>query len=459
MEILNRITGGRLLVAVMVASALVAALFSAAVWTAGQSAQTQQLKTVETQILSMLRDQGLGRITQMIDNAEAAGSLNGTNTVIAVWRGIGARRALLRVSDPGLTEHLERAGFGLSQAQLSGIDYLVSRPDIAALSASWTAPVADTDIVLALRVPTPELVAARRTIISIWGGFLLALAVGVLLHLNHRKQYQTSLQRMTQELDRFSSGDTQVRMADIDTPPELVVLSAQLNSVLDRIEGLVSGLRYLAAHAAHELKTPLQHILSDLEPLAQSADALDRSDRADHMRQTVDKANARLNALMQLFRLEADADIALQPGLDLGALCDLAWDDYLDLYDAKGCNAVITLEPDVRVTADRQLMTLLLDNLLGNAAKYAPDGAQIRLDLSRTQSGFVLSVSNTGGAFPADIRDYAFDRFARARDTADRPGTGLGLSLVHVIAERHGFRARIKDDDSCACVEISGAVE
>ncbi|MGC9420949.1 MAG: sensor histidine kinase, partial [Rhodovulum sp.] len=204
------------------------------------------------------------------------------------------------------------------------------------------------------------------------------------------------------------------------------------------------------------LKTPLQVIRGTLDRLPDADDAAERAEIAAQIDRVIDQANARVTSLMQLFRLEALAEIPMADRLDLGVIADGAVEDLADLLETRGRTVRIDLAPGVRVSGNRALLDLMVSNLLTNAQKYAPDGAAISVALERRGAAFRLSVANTGSSFPADIRARAFERFARARADADRPGSGIGLSLVRAIVERHGFSVEIPEIEGQAVVVIEG---
>jgi signal transduction histidine kinase len=98
--------------------------------------------------------------------------------------------------------------------------------------------------------------------------------------------------------------------------------------------------------------------------------------------------------------------------------------------------------PDVLVLVDPEKIQLALNNLLGNAFKYSPQGGQVSLAVeirTRDQKSYaVLEVQDQGIGMKPEQLERAFERFFRADTTGNIPGTGLGLSLVKEIADLHG---------------------
>ena len=80
----------------------------------------------------------------------------------------------------------------------------------------------------------------------------------------------------------------------------------------------------------------------------------------------------------------------------------------------------------------------MLRGLLDNAVKYSPPGSQISVALTTGSEGVSLSVKDTGPGFPENELDHLTDRFTRGANAQSIVGSGLGLTIVHNIAEMHG---------------------
>lgn len=90
------------------------------------------------------------------------------------------------------------------------------------------------------------------------------------------------------------------------------------------------------------------------------------------------------------------------------------------------------------VTGDPAALERALTNLLDNAVKWSPEGGQVTVELAR---GTVL-VSDQGSGISEDDLPHVFDRFYRSAESRGMPGSGLGLSIVKAVAERHGGGVR-----------------
>ena len=210
---------------------------------------------------------------------------------------------------------------------------------------------------------------------------------------------------------------------------ELAALAQTLNRMLDSLERARATERRFLADASHELRTPLTSLRGNAAYVAQhGADVEALRDIEDDV--------ARLARLLDdLLALERE-DGATRPVelVSLGAIVDAVCADQADV------EATIVEDPAVR--GEPGALERALRNLVENARIHGPDGAPIEVRLDRRGETALLMVSDRGpGLDPAEV-ELAFQRFWRGAG-ADRPGSGLGLSIVAATAARHGGRVRV----------------
>ncbi|KRA52991.1 sensor histidine kinase [Devosia sp. Root635] len=456
-QALQRISGGALLLTLMAAAALSALALSASILSASARTDADQMHRIGERLQEELRDGGLSGLSQMLVDVEKAAFLGDEPVEVAVWRLRPGGSQLHRATSPAFVEASATLGPGSTATlEAAGRILRVEALDIRTASRDWPVPMADVAVAFGVPAPSQAVRTAWTTIGAVWTGLGVTLAIGLLLHANHTRRYRDGLIEINAILESFSAGNTAVRLPNAPPAPELRALAHHVNAVLPRIDELITGLRYLSAHMAHEMKTPLQRIRGELSRLLASSDAAGRDTHALAIETTIDDANGRLHSLMQLFRLESLAPIALTDRIDLGCLTEYAVDDIIDALERNGRTVVLDIARDVQVTGNRALVEVLVSNLLGNANKYAVDNAEIRVTVRAEGDSFMLSVANTGSSFAPDVVEHAFELFSRGSATSTLPGVGIGLSLVKAISQRHGFRARITPSASMAEVIIQG---
>jgi signal transduction histidine kinase len=242
-------------------------------------------------------------------------------------------------------------------------------------------------------------------------------------------------------------GNLAARVPGADKPDEFGELAANVNSMLDRIERLVAGMRDVSDRIAHELRTPLTRLRAQVQKLnavppgsAEAAHA--RAAISDEIGTTV----AIFDALLDIATTEAEAGD--QTRLKIVDLAEVIA-SVVDLYDAVAEERGIALSVDAKGPAemlgDGGLLTRMLANVVDNAIKFSPAGGRVAITLATEGRSHILTVADSGPGLSPDIRDRAFERFARGASTASVPGHGLGLAVVKAIAVRHGIGISLKD--------------
>jgi signal transduction histidine kinase len=220
---------------------------------------------------------------------------------------------------------------------------------------------------------------------------------------------------------------------------EISRLATTLNEMLERLEAAFEHERLFVANASHELRTPLAMLRTELEL------ALRRPRSHDELRDAVSSAAQETNRLSQLAEdllLIARAD---QGGLPIRAEPTNA-DDLLsavaDRFAARAQEqgrAVSVRPAKSYVDVDLVRVEQALTNLVENALAYG--AGEIDLFAVERDDVVELHVTDDGAGFPERFLGRAFDRFSRADEARNTGGSGLGLSIVALIAQAHGGSA------------------
>jgi signal transduction histidine kinase len=234
------------------------------------------------------------------------------------------------------------------------------------------------------------------------------------------------------------TGDLSQRVKTRGTRDEFDQLAANLNGMLDQIEQLMGGIQHVGDSIAHDLRTPLTRLRHSLEEAAASKDVGAMREQVQSAIDDADGLLATFSALLRIARIESGGYAIRTEPVDMSRLVQ----DALELYEVVADERTITVTRDLsnvpEINGDRDLIFQLIVNLLDNALKYtAPDG-DLRVSVRHEASCIVLSVADTGCGIPEPELEKVTRRFYRVDSSRRHPGSGLGLSLVQVVADLHG---------------------
>ena len=240
-------------------------------------------------------------------------------------------------------------------------------------------------------------------------------------------------------------------LPEIDIPEEAKPLVFSLNDLLSRLKVALSAQRAFVADAAHELRTPLTALQLQLQLVERAESAGEREAAIGQLKSGLQRAT---HAVQQLLTLARQEPGAVEYRLAPVSLADLVRNSvvaHARLAEAKTIDLGVTeIDEAAVVSGDADALRILLDNLLDNALRYSPAGGQVDVSCGRQDGHFFLTVADSGEGIPPNERERVFDRFYRRGGEGDgvSTGSGLGLSIVRMIAERHGARVTLADSEA-----------
>ena len=211
--------------------------------------------------------------------------------------------------------------------------------------------------------------------------------------------------------------------------------------------------RELFTNISHDLRTPLASMQGYIETLIIKDETLDGVTRRQYLH-TACKHAAHLGRLIQdLFELAMFDSGNATPVFEEFSLTELIH-DVAQEFRLQADEAQVSLQVDppdeaVNVYADISLIQRVLENLVGNALKYTPEGGNVSISVQPYSAAVGVSVVDTGPGISAQALPHIFDRFYREdREVDDDNGsTGLGLAIAKRILELHGSEIRVTSEE------------
>jgi len=301
--------------------------------------------------------------------------------------------------------------------------------------------------------PPPVSVALRELgpTLTLFGLGLLAVGATLTALLVFRPAH-TRIRTLEHAARALGDGRTDVRARETGGD-EVTALARTFNRMAADLETRATQLadadrvrRQLLADVSHELMTPLSAIRGYVETLGMSNVPLDAPTRQRYLgivEQETHKLEAIIGDLLDLARLEGGGDTLRLDAVAVEELFGRVADRHQPvLRDRNITLGVEITDGTPRIRGDAARLEQALQNVAANAIRQTPSGGRITLLASRDGDAVCIRVRDTGPGIPPEHLPRVFDRFYKVdvsrAGTAVPSGSGLGLSIVRAIIERHG---------------------
>jgi signal transduction histidine kinase len=246
-------------------------------------------------------------------------------------------------------------------------------------------------------------------------------------------------------VDAIIDGDMQRRVPMSKVRGEFARQALAFNRMLDRIAELMSGISNVSNDIAHDLRTPLARLRSQLARLARQAETPALRAGLDGAIAQSDQLLAMFAAVLRIAEVEGgDRRAGFEP-IDLGALAREVGAVMQPVASESGHELLFDACELVAISGDRQLLTQVLINLIENGLRYTPAGSRITIGSGRSVGSAILTVSDDGPGITPGERAEALRRFGRLDKSRHLSGHGLGLPLVEAVMRLHRGGVALED--------------
>jgi signal transduction histidine kinase len=243
----------------------------------------------------------------------------------------------------------------------------------------------------------------------------------------------------------ITTGRMNERMPLPEANDEISHLARLFNTMLEKNDALIRGMREALDNVAHDLRTPLTRLRGTAELALEGEQNPEKARDAllDTMEES-DRVLTMLNTLMDISEAETGImKLDIQP-FPLAELVGGVVELFEFVAEEKRIVVATAVSTELHCTGDRNRLQQVLVNLLDNALKYTPDGGRVEISAETCPGETVITVKDTGIGIPPEELPRIWERLYRGDKSRSQRGLGLGLSLVRAIVNAHGGRIEVK---------------
>lgn len=289
--------------------------------------------------------------------------------------------------------------------------------------------------------------AAKATFLNV---ILLSLICTVIDGIRRRYMVIRPVKRITQAAEKIMRGDLSVRIPPLKGQPDdsgFNEIITYFNKMTEELSGIETLRTDFIANVSHELKTPLAVINNYGTMLEQPH--LPEEKRIEYAK-AVTEASRRLAELitniLKLNKLENQEIYPVAAEYDLGEqLCECLL-AYEDVWEQKGLNIETDIEENVTICADREMLSLVWNNLFSNALKFTESGGTVGLSVKTEGDYAAVKISDTGCGISKETGAHIFDKFYQGDTSHSAKGNGLGLALVKRVIDIIGGEITVESE-------------
>ena len=278
--------------------------------------------------------------------------------------------------------------------------------------------------------------AATITFINV---LLLTLIFCVMDAIRRRQMITKPVKRIQEGIDRVMKGDFFTRIEYIygeDSSNEFNMIITGLNQMIEELSGVETLRTDFIANVSHELKTPLT-VIQNYGTLLQNPE-LSEEQRIQYGKAIQEQTRRLSNLVMNILKLNKLENQQIYPNVekyDLGEqLCECML-EFETVWEEKNIEIDVDIQEEVQIEADKELLSLVWNNLLSNALKFTEAEGKVSLSLQSDEKYAYIEVKDTGCGMSADTGKNIFKKFYQGDTSHATKGNGLGLALVKRVID------------------------
>jgi len=276
--------------------------------------------------------------------------------------------------------------------------------------------------------------------VGYWG--LMSFIFCAITFAIRRRMFDKPLRKLSEAARQVAQGDFSVHIDPVrkDGKKDYVeVMFEDFNTMVDELNSIEMLTGDFVSNVSHEIKTPLSIIESYAMALRKDDIAAEqKNEYIDTIITASQKLNTLVTDILKLSKLENQKITPAWETYDLcGQLteCALAFEE---LWESKRIAFTADLDDRAMIRADRSMLEIVWNNLLGNALKFTPTGGTILLAQTSDEDSVTVTVTDNGSGMSDETKRRLFDKFYQGDSSHSQEGNGLGLALTRRVIELLG---------------------
>jgi len=260
------------------------------------------------------------------------------------------------------------------------------------------------------------------------------------------------LRRLTTSITR--RGPQDLSPVTKPVPSEMMPLVGSLNTFMSRLDHTLSQSEEFIAEAAHRIRTPLATVRSHAEATLQRVEHAENRSALQTMVRAIDESSRAAGQLLDHAMVTFRSENLELTEIDLAEVLQELVQRMTPVADMKDIAISLVVDGPAKLQGDAILLQNALRNLIDNALKYAPSETEVVVKVT-SKPTLSVSVLDGGSGFEIAEMETLSGRFVRGKDTGNKVGSGLGLTIANEVIIAHGGKMSLNNrPEGGACVTL-----
>jgi len=288
--------------------------------------------------------------------------------------------------------------------------------------------------------PRKESIFIARSNTFLLISLLIIGVVAILLSVLFSKKLTNPIKNLDSATEAIMEGNLKRRVA-ISGNDEIGRLSETFNKMAQKLELQESLRRKLISNVAHELRTPLGAMRSEMEGMMDDIVPVDKK-QIQSLYEETGRLKHILEGIEDLAQAEASSMSMEKQSIEIKPFLTHIVERFSSLSHDKGVSIELECADTIMINADPEKLSQIVINLLSNSLKATETGGYVHLKAGRSTSEVFMEVKDTGIGIKQEALPFIFERFYKVSEG----GLGLGLTIVRELIEAHGGRIEVKSE-------------